>query len=641
MHSREARFCTGREVALSYPVYDTIRSPDDLKALSPEQLAPLADELRALLVEQVTESGGHLASNLGVVELTLALHRVFSTPHDHLIFDVGHQSYVHKLLTGRRDRFSTLRRGGGLSGFTNRTESPHDCFGAGHSSTALSAALGFAHADRLSGSDAYSIAVIGDGAFTGGMVHEALNNCEKDLRLIIILNENEMSISRNIGRFAKNLSRLRTSKQYFRTKRVTRNVISRIPLVGRPLFRAVRSIKQTVKNMVYRSNYFEDLGLYYLGPVDGHDIDALENVLLEARDARQSVIIHVKTKKGKGYAPAEENPAHYHAIPPAGKTGGGENFSSALGRFLCEAAADDDRICAITAAMSYGTGLEPFRRDFPDRFFDVGIAEEHAVTFAAGLAADGKRPVFAVYSSFLQRAYDNVIHDVALQCLPVLFCVDRAGLNAGDGATHHGIFDVAYLCQIPGMTVYTPAAFCALRAALHEGLTAEGPVAIRYPNTGENQAVIDAFYADAPTDLTPGVRVNFTAPEALDAVIVTHGRIAAEALAAAELLLTRGIRCGVILLELIKPFARAAEQIAAHLPERPGVLLFLEEEIRAGGMGMLLTDALRTCPRMRNKTVRILAVDDSFAHRDRDLPVWTAAGLDRTAIADEIAANLP
>ncbi|MBR6708631.1 MAG: 1-deoxy-D-xylulose-5-phosphate synthase, partial [Clostridia bacterium] len=474
----------------------------------------------------------------------------------------------------------------------------------------------------------------------GGMIHEALNNCEKDLRLIVILNENEMSISPNIGRFAKTLSRLRTSKQYFRTKRVTRNAISRIPLIGQPLFRAVRSVKQTVKNMLYRSNYFEDLGFYYLGPVDGHDIEALESVLLEAKDAKQSVIIHVKTKKGKGYAPAEENPSHYHAVAPAGRTHTDTNFSAELGRCLCELAEENPSICAITAAMSYGTGLEAFAQKYPDHFFDVGIAEEHAVTFAAGLAANQMRPVFAVYSSFLQRAYDNVIHDVALQQLPVMFCVDRAGLNAGDGATHHGIFDVAYLGQIPGMTIYTPASFSALRAAVREGLAAPGPVAIRYPNSGENAAILDAFYRSESVPV-PGARVNYDDPETLDAVIITHGRIAAEALAASDLLRERGINCGIILLELIKPFDRAAAQIAAHLPRRAGVVLFLEEEIRAGGMGMLLSDALRQNPDMQNKTVRILAVDDNFAHRTANLPVWTAAGLDRTAIVAEITANLP
>ncbi|MBQ2767884.1 MAG: 1-deoxy-D-xylulose-5-phosphate synthase [Clostridia bacterium] len=622
---------------MSYPILDTIHSPADLKALSAEQVSALADEIRAYLIHEVTAHGGHLASNLGVIELTLALHRVFTTPHDHIIFDVGHQCYVHKLLTGRRDRFPTLRQGGGLSGFTLRTESEHDCFGAGHSSTSLSAALGFAQADRLRGSDAYSIAVIGDGAFTGGMIHEALNNCEKNLRLIIILNENEMSISKNTGRFAKNLARLRTSGGYIRTKRATRNIISHIPLIGPALFRGIRDIKQTIKNMVYSSNYFEDLGLYYLGPVDGHDSEALEILLREAIAAGQSAIIHVKTQKGHGYAPAEQSPSAFHAIPPAGKQAA-HNFSAEFGHTLTKLAAEDARICAITAAMSEGTGLEEFRRAHTNRFFDVGIAEEHAVTFAAGLAAHGMRPFCAIYSTFLQRGYDSIIHDVALQKLPVIFGVDRAGLNAGDGATHHGIFDVAFLAQIPNMTIYTPATFGALRSAMHAALAADGPVAIRYPNAGESPAIRAAFYPEGDSEASPALRCDYADGEELDAVIICHGRIAAEALAAESALSAQGLRCGVMLLELIKPFNRVADLIEAKLPRGEAVVLFLEEEIRAGGMGMLLTDQLSQRSIMQNKQIRILAVDDHFVQRDRDISIFAAAGVDRDAIIQEILA---
>lgn len=617
---------------MSYPILDTIHSPADLQALPEEKLEALAAELRAYLVEEVTAHGGHLASNLGVVELTMALHRVFSTPKDHIIFDVGHQCYVHKLLTGRRERFPTLRQGGGLSGFTLRSESEHDCFGAGHASTSLSAALGFAQADKLAGSDAYTVAVVGDGAFTGGMIHEALNNCSRHLRLIIILNENEMSISRNTGKFAKNLARLRTSKSYIRTKAATRNFVSAIPLIGRPLFNGIKAVKQTVKNMVYSSNYFEDLGLYYLGPVDGHDIGALENLLREAIAAGQSAVIHVKTHKGHGYAPAETAPGQYHAIPPAGKTPPDATFSQEFGRTLTELAKTDSRICAITAAMSDGTGLEPFRAAHPAHFFDVGIAEEHAVTFAAGLAAEGMRPVCAIYSTFLQRAYDSIIHDVALQDLPVIFAVDRAGLNGGDGATHHGIFDVAYLSMIPGMTVYTPATLGGLRASMQAALDLGKPVAIRYPNGGDDPAILDAFYGGASVELAPAARTNYAVPDGLDAVIVVHGRMAAEALAAAGELAPRGVKVGIILLELIKPHATAAALIAERLPAHPATVLFLEEEIRAGGMGMLLSDALRDAPIMQNKRVRILSVDDDFVRLDRPVPVRAAAGVDKTGI---------
>ena len=410
-----------------YPYLSRVNTPDDLKTLSQDELTALSAEIRDFLVKRVSINGGHLASNLGVVELTLAIHRVFSTPKDHLIFDVGHQSYVHKLLTGRRDRFETLRRGGGLSGFPKRSESEHDCFGAGHSSTSLSAALGFAESDRLAGSDAYTVCVFGDGAYTGGMIHEALNNCSRKLRLIIIINENEMSISKNIGRFARNLSRLRSSRGYFRTKSATATLLGKIPLLGRPLVNLIRNIKIAFKNMLYGSNYFENLGLYYLGPIDGNDEAAVERLLQEAKTTKQSCIIHVKTKKGKGYAPAETYPDLFHGVSPSKSTvPEGNSFSQEMGETLCKMAEENPKICAITAAMADGTGLTGFAEAYPNRFFDVGIAEEHAVTFAAGMAANGYRPVAAIYSTFLQRAYDNILHDVALQRLPVVFAVDSA-----------------------------------------------------------------------------------------------------------------------------------------------------------------------------------------------------------------------
>ena len=367
-----------------------IHTPADLRALPAESIPALCQEIRETLVETVTSNGGHLASNLGAVELSVAMHRVFDCPRDHFIFDVGHQSYVHKLLTGRYEQFSTLRKGGGLSGFTKRSESEYDCFGAGHSSTSLSAALGFAQGDRMSGSEAFTVAVIGDGAFTGGMIHEALNNVTPGLRLIIIINENEMSISKNIGRFATHMARLRRKSGYFKTKKGISRFIKRIPLIGGGLFRAIRDTKKAFKNAMYGSNYFEDLGLYYLGPADGNDYEAVETLLSEAKKLNDSVVIHLKTRKGKGYAPAEAEPGKYHGMPPKGSVSV-ENFSHRLGEILIEESAKDDRICAITAAMSEGTGLESFREARPDRFFDVGIAEEHALTFAAGLAADGYR----------------------------------------------------------------------------------------------------------------------------------------------------------------------------------------------------------------------------------------------------------
>ncbi|MBQ7336413.1 MAG: 1-deoxy-D-xylulose-5-phosphate synthase [Clostridia bacterium] len=625
------------DLAPKYPLLEQIESPDDLKKISAEELKALADEIRRFLIHRVTENGGHLASNLGIVETTLAIHRVFSTPHDHLIFDVGHQCYVHKLMTGRRKDFESLRRGGGLSGFPKRTESAHDCFGTGHSSTSLSAALGFAEADKLSGSDAYTVCVLGDGAYTGGMIHEALNNCRKKLRLIIILNENEMSISKNIGRFAKSLSHLRSSKGYFRTKNATAAILNRIPLIGKPMFSLLLRFKMGLKAALYGSNHFENLGLYYLGPVDGNDEEAVEQLLREAKKSGQSCVVHLKTKKGKGYPPAEATPDRFHGMAPASApVSATPNFSKAMGTYLTELASRNEKVCAITAAMADGTGLLPFRAAYPERFFDVGIAEAHAVTFAAGLAANGYHPVVAVYSSFLQRAYDSIIHDVALQSLPVVFCVDRAGLNASDGATHHGIFDVAYLSQIPNLRIYTPITNDALKAALSAAIKAPGPVAIRYPNGCESDAVKDAFYQNVSIcDI--GVRNDYREEaEGLDAVIVTHGRIVAEAMKAKKILAQKGVRVGILLLEQLKPYEETANMILPLLPENSCQVLFLEEEIRAGGMGMMLSDVLKTKQKMQNKTVRILALEDHFAIQERDEPIWESVGLDADAVADII-----
>ena len=626
---------TGIETPKNPSYLPGISCPADLRALPAEAILPLCDEIRQTLVDTVPETGGHLASNLGVVELSVAMHRVFDCPRDHFIFDVGHQSYVHKLLTGRYDRFSTLRKGGGLSGFTKRSESEYDCFGAGHSSTALSAALGFAQGDRMAGSEAYTVAVVGDGAFTGGMVHEALNNVTPGLRLIIILNENEMSISKNIGRFATHMARLRRKAGYLKTKKGISRFLKRIPLVGEGLFCAVRDTKKALKNALYGSNYFEDLGLYYLGPADGNDYEAVETLLTEAKRLGDCVVIHLKTRKGKGYAPAEAEPGKYHGMAPRG-TASVENFSHRLGEILIEESGKDDRICAITAAMSEGTGLEAFRAARPDRFFDVGIAEEHALTFAAGLAADGYRPVTAIYSSFLQRAYDQIIHDIALQNLPVLMCIDRAGLNAGDGPTHHGIFDVAFLSSIPNLTIFAPVTFAGLEASVRKALSLGTPVAIRYPNGGEDPRIRDTFYPDGASyalDACPGIRESNpeNRDEPVRAVIVTHGRIVKEALAARERMAARGIHVGILLCEYLKPYDQLAAEVGVRLPE--GVpLLFAEEEIRAGGFGMLLTDAMRRGGTLSGHPYRILAVDDSFVCQSCPEPIFRTAGVDAEAM---------
>ena len=568
-----------------HPHLAGINTPEDLKKLPTEELSALADEIRACILERVQENGGHLASNLGAVELTLAIHRVFDSPHDHIIFDVGHQSYTHKLITGRREAFTSLRRGGGISGFPKRSESEHDAFGTGHSSTSLSAALGFAEADRLSGSDAWTVCVFGDGAFTGGMIHEALYNTRKDLRLVMILNDNDATLSQN------------------------------------------------VRDKLCAFDNFT-----YFGPVDGNDEDATEELLMQAKASGKSCLVHLHTQKGKGYTPAEEHPDRYHALHSAGTSHTDRHsFSEVMGAHLTELAKHNERICAITAAMTSGTGLSAFQSTHPERFFDVGIAEPHAVTFAAGLAANSYRPVVAIYSSFLQRAYDNIVHDVALQNLPVVFCIDRAGLNSADGPTHHGIFDVAFLSQIPNISIYTPITNEALASTMDEALKSGNPSAIRYPNGYEDATVKEAFYSQSATVLGR-VRADYNKGEAqaLDAVIVTHGRITAEAIKAKEALKKQDKNVGIILLEQIKPYDKIAKDMADLLPEQPCRVLFLEEEIKTGGMGMNLAAALANYAIMQNKTASIKALDDHFAIQTKDEPIFHSFGLDCDAILCDI-----
>ncbi|MBO7763056.1 MAG: 1-deoxy-D-xylulose-5-phosphate synthase, partial [Clostridia bacterium] len=605
-----------------YPLLFSISSPTDLRAMPEEAMPALCEEIRAYLLETIPKTGGHLASNLGVVELTVALHRVFDTPTDRIIFDVGHQSYVHKLLTGRREAFDTLRTPGGLSGFTRRAESEYDAFGAGHSSTSLSAALGFAKADRLAGRKSYTVAVVGDGAYTGGMIHEALNNCEPDLPLIIVLNENEMSISRNIGGFARYIAGIRNSGNYRRAKTLTTRILPRIPLLGKPLYRLLRGIKQLIKNRLFSSNYFEELGLYYLGPADGNSYTETAFLLRQAKKQNESVILHLSTKKGKGYLPAEEHPAEYHSVYTSQKTG--EHMPAAAGRMLGTLAAEDESVAAITAAMREGTGLCPFFEAYPERAFDVGIAEAHAVTFAAGLAAAGMKPYVALYSTFLQRAYDSIVHDVALQRLPVRLLVDRAGLAPGDGPTHHGIFDVAFLSHIPEMTIFAPATVGSLSAILRDSLSASAPLAIRYENRADDPAITETFYPNGDYG-AHGVRPSFKAPdEARDGVILTYGAITAEALRARAILAAQGMAVGVILLERLKPYDSLAALLAPHLAGAPRIL-FLEEGIAAGGAGMLLGDALQRAG--VSTPYRVLAIEDHFASPPHPVSLRTYCGI--------------
>lgn len=602
---------------------DKISSPSDLKKLDSCELPALCGEIREFLVDHVTRSGGHLASNLGVVELTVALHRIFDSPTDTIVWDVGHQSYVHKILTGRATGFDELRAPGGLSGFTKRSESEHDLFGAGHSSTSLSAALGIARAKALAGDPSYTVAVLGDGAFTGGMIHEALNNSDRSLRLIIVLNENEMSISKNIGRFASHIQKVRTSGKYHKIKRETRSILYKIPLIGKPTFRAVRRVKQSIKGVLYHTNYFEDLGLYYIGPVDGHNLSSLELMLIEAKRADQSVIVHIKTTKGKGYAPAETEPGKYHGIPPMG-TPKVRNFSAEMGDSLCSIAEKDSKIVAITAAMADGCGLCEFAKRFPDRFFDVGIAEEHALVFAAGLAAGGMRPFFAVYSTFLQRGYDNIIHDIALQHLPVVVCIDRANLAERDGPTHHGIFDAAFLSEIPDILLCAPCDFASLRGTLERAAKATLPTFIRYPSSGEISGLRERFVSG----IDGLYRTDFSTNEAIDGLIVVYGRIVSEAIVAADNLASAGKKIGILLLEQLKPLDAAADFISSILRGVDIPLLFLEEGIYAGSVSMLLRERLIDCGiYSAARRCKILAIKDSFAPSKKGMTAFEACNI--------------
>ncbi len=624
---------------ITYKYLEQINSPEDVKVLPREALEELADEIRDYLVKCVSDNGGHLSSNLGVVELSIELHRFFDCPKDHIIWDVGHQSYVHKILTGRRKELQQLRKPEGVSGFTNRFESEYDCFGAGHSSTSLSAALGFANADAMNGSDAFTVAVVGDGAFTGGMIHEALNNCNHNLKLVIILNENEMSISKNVGRFAKNLSKIRSTPGYLKTKVATGTVLKKIPMFGKYLYKGLKNLKKFLKDTLYGSNYFENLGLAYMGPIDGNNFDDLESVFSHVKSLNESVIVHIKTKKGKGYSPAEENPEQYHGLSASAAIQSTETFSTHMGKTLSMMADKDNDICAITAAMSDGTGLNIFRSEHKERFFDVGIAEAHALTFAAGLAAEGKKPVCAVYSTFLQRAYDSIIHDIALQKLPVTICIDRSGLNPSDGATHHGIFDVAFLSHIPNMRIFTPLTYKMLDVCLKSAIDSGDPCAIRYPKDSENERVNQAFYGNiTPTE--PSLRVDFENSDKLHAVIITAGKIVSEALRAKAILKEIGVNIGIILLEYIKPYDKITQEIVKHLPEKRCKIILLEEEIRSGGMGMNLLDNLYKYEIAKNKSITIMALDDNFAIQNKNEAIYKTANISAEDIVDNIAKGL-
>ena len=504
--------------------FNKLNLPDDLKKLSYEECRILCNEIRDTLIKTVSKNGGHLSSNLGTVELSLALHRVFSSPKDKIVWDVGHQSYTHKILTGRLKDFKTLRKENGLSGFCKPGESEHDAFVSGHSSNSVSAALGIATAMKLNGDEHHTIAVIGDGAATGGLSFEGLNNAGKsNTNLIVVLNYNEMSISKNVGAIAKYLSNFRTKESYKRTKTIVERALDSIPVVGKPIKKTLKFSKDTIKNSIFRTTLFEDLGFEFVGPVDGHNLQELENALKKAKDINRPVVVQVNTIKGKGYAPAEDNPGEYHGVssfelktvnPDVSKC---DSFSTVFGCELSRLADSDNSICAITAAMKYGTGLDKFAKAHKDRFFDVGIAEGHALTFAGGLASLGKIPVFAVYSTFLQRGYDQIIHDLAISNAHIVIGVDRAGVVGADGVTHQGIFDVSFLSTIPNVTIYSPSNYEELKACLSKGIYKDkGIVAVRYPRGNEKDRSLKKDYISTDYELYEN---------GSDVLVITYGRL--------------------------------------------------------------------------------------------------------------------
>lgn len=587
---------------------ENISSPKDLKNLSDAELEVLAAELRAVILDTVSKTGGHLGSNLGFVEATIVLHKLFDVPRDSLLFDVGHQCYAHKLLTGRYRDFASLRSYGGISGFPNRAESEYDTLTAGHSGSSVSAALGIATANALAGSDAYTVAIVGDGSFTNGMIYEALNNCgNKNIRLLIILNDNEMSISENVGSFAGYLSKIRTSGRYYKFKRRFQKVIGRIPVIGKGVISLTRHIKNALKRVFYKQPFFSPLGVKYFGPVDGNDIERLTTVIAEAKKSGECALVHIKTQKGRGYEKAEKDPQSYHGVSPFDPAVGvspcaKNDFSAAFGAYVCEKAACDDRLVAVTAAMCAGTGLTDYALRFPERFFDVGIAEEHAVAFSGGLAAKGFLPVCAIYSTFAQRTYDQILHDAALQNLHMVLALDRAGFVPGDGETHQGIFDAAFLSTIPHTELFAPVTFDELRRTLDRALCSDKVSAVRYPKGGEADLSGFAFIDEA--DYAIG------GDEAPDVLFVTYGTAVTNVIAAAKALQAEGKRAAILRLIKLHPFSDALKSALIGKAKEAKAVLIVEEGVKSGGIGEKVEALL--CEAGVDRSVRSIAIDEAF-----------------------------
>ena len=609
---------------MATPLLDTLHTPADLRALAPAELPQLAAELREFLVQSVSRTGGHLASNLGTVELTLALHYVFDTPRDRIVWDVGHQTYVHKILTGRRSAMAGLRRPGGIAGFPRRVESEFDAFGVGHSSTSISAALGMAEAFRQLGSSQRAVAIIGDGAMTAGMAFEALNNAgATDLPLLVVLNDNDMSISPNVGALNNYLARMMSGKFYAAARRAGERVLSVAP----PIRELAKRAEEHMKGMVTPGTLFEEFGFNYIGPIDGHDLDVLLDTLSNIKQLNGPQFLHVVTRKGKGYEPAETNPCLYHGVarfdPAAGvaeKPGGKPTYTQVFGDWLCDMAAADTRLVGITPAMREGSGLVRFSEQFPKRYFDVGIAEQHALTFAAGLACEGVKPVVAIYSTFLQRAYDQLIHDVALQNLPVMLAIDRAGLVGADGPTHAGSFDLSFLRCIPNLLIAAPSDENECRRLLTTAFLHDGPSAVRYPRGGGGGAAIEPGLE--PVEIGKGLLRR----HGRDVALVAFGSLVAPALQAAE-----ALDASVADMRFVKPLDLDLLRELAHSHR---LLVTLEENVVAGGAGAGVAEVLAGLG--LSVPVLHLGLPDTFIEHGDPAAMLAGCGLDAAGITHSV-----
>ena len=629
-------------------IIDKINLPEDLKPLTTRELGILSEQIREFLINNISNTGGHLGSNLGIVELTVAIHKAFDSPKDKIIWDVGHQSYVHKILTGRKDKFCKLRKYNGLSGFTKRSESEHDIFGAGHSSTSLSAAIGIVTANKISKiDDSYTLAVIGDGSFTGGLVYEALNNAKNSKKFIVILNDNEMSISKNVGSIADYLAEIRTTEKYFILKHRTQKILKAIPFIGKYIVKFLQGIKKLLRRSLYNTTFFEQLGFDFLGPVNGHDIEKLLSVLNEAKLRDRPVFIHVKTQKGKGYEKAENSSVEYHSVGKFDIENGLEiakpniinSYSDNFGRKICEAAKINEKICAITAAMTEGTGLNLFKENFPDRFYDVGIAEEHAVLFSSGLAVGGALPVFAVYSSFFQRAYDQILHDASLQNLHVVFCIDRAGLVGEDGATHHGIFDVSFLNHIPNIIIFSPSSYrefddsfdCAL-----DKNKINGPVVIRYPKGGEDAEFNARLYNNTEYNINFIYKQEYSDTDC-DFLIISYGRMSKIAFDVHEKLNSSNKKSNFLKLNKIKPVEIAVWDIIKNAGKN---IIVIEESIKNGGIAEYIAVNMAKMNLINSdKKIKIYAID-SFVEHGSVEQLFETCGFNADKIYSEITEKI-